>query len=253
MRNLAKALCLLTAALVVLSRPAQAQSEKQEPKGELVSKVFQLKHGDVNRIVSALNPLLGYGDSVRANTELKMVVVRTYKELMSAVEEVVRRLDVPIPAPVNVELTVYLLQASQQPAPDSAAPSELQPTIKQLKGAFAYQGFRVLDTLIVRSRAGQVAETTGVLSFGKDETGDYQFSCQPSLVSEDNTRLIRLDKLRLGARIPFNLPGGGRSSRQVVINVDVDVREGQKVVVGKTGLEGPEKALILVVSGKVVE
>ena len=253
MRNLAKALCLLAAALVVLSRPAQAQAQKQEPKGELVSKVFQLKHGDVNRIVSALTPLLGYGDSVKANPELKMVVVRTYKELIPAVDEVVRRLDVPTAAPANVELTVYLLQASQQAIPESAIPAELQPTIKQLKGVFAYQGFRVLDTLIMRSRAGQSAETTGVLSFGKDEASEYQFQCQPSVVSEDKTRLIRLDKLGFQTTVPYNIPGGGRNIRRARISADVDVRKGQKVVVGKTGLEGPEKALILVVSGKVVE
>lgn len=37
------------------------------------------------------------------------------------------------------------------------------------------------------------------------------------------------------------------------INAGIDVREGQHAVVGKTGIEGADKALILVLTAKVVE
>jgi hypothetical protein len=40
----------------------------------------------------------------------------------------------------------------------------------------------------------------------------------------------------------------------VGINTDIDVPEGKKVVVGKTSaVEGPDSALILVISAKVVD
>ena len=37
------------------------------------------------------------------------------------------------------------------------------------------------------------------------------------------------------------------------IMADVDVRDGQKVVVGKATIEGPDKALFLVLSPKIAE
>jgi hypothetical protein len=34
---------------------------------------------------------------------------------------------------------------------------------------------------------------------------------------------------------------------------NLDIKEGQKVVIGKTGIEGSQSALILVATGKVVD
>jgi hypothetical protein len=37
------------------------------------------------------------------------------------------------------------------------------------------------------------------------------------------------------------------------ITQDVDVKEGQKVVVGRASLDGPEKALFLILTARVVQ
>jgi hypothetical protein len=48
--------------------------------------------------------------------------------------------------------------------------------------------------------------------------------------------------------------GQGQGQKQYqYINTDVDVREGQKVVVGKANMDGSDRASIIVLTAKVVE
>jgi hypothetical protein len=42
-------------------------------------------------------------------------------------------------------------------------------------------------------------------------------------------------------------------SPSVTVRANLDVKEGGKVVVGKTGIEGNQRALLLVVTGKIVD
>ena len=58
--------------------------------------------------------------------------------------------------------------------------------------------------------------------------------------------------MRFGARIPFGTAPNFQFTESG-FNADLDVREGQKVVVGKTGIGSSTEALILVVMAKVVE
>jgi hypothetical protein len=47
--------------------------------------------------------------------------------------------------------------------------------------------------------------------------------------------------------------GDNRGGPNASIQTVVDIREGQKVIVGKTGLNGPDQAIILVLTAKVVD
>ncbi len=54
-------------------------------------------------------------------------------------------------------------------------------------------------------------------------------------------------------RVPITTGPGQFQYQEVGINTDLDVREGQKVVVGKTNMDSSDRALIVVVTAKVVE
>jgi hypothetical protein len=228
--------------------PAQ---DKPQPKQEVTARIIEVKRGDPRRIATALRTI---GAAVDVNPDLRMLVVRADKELMPAIEEAAKRLDVPAPTPRNVELTVYILQASQQPAAKPGGiPNELEGTIKQLKSIFNYQHFDVLDVAFLRGREHEHTEASGNL-FIAGQTTQYQIFFERSGVTVDGqARLIRLDNLRFSGRVRVSAPGQGMSFHEVSLRTNVDVREGQKVVVGKTGMPGGDKALVLVVSGKIVE
>ncbi len=154
---------------------------------------------------------------------------------------------------------MYLLEASREPPAAAASiPPDLQPTVTQLRNVFAYQNFQLLDTAVLRSRSGQMAQMNGVLSFGKDETAPYHLRLRPTVQADERTRSIRIDDLRFSTQRADQpafprLPALLQKAAEASIIADIDVKEGQKVVVGKTGLEGTQRALILVLSGKIVD
>lgn len=180
------------------------KKKKEEPKPEKASRVFEVKPENLNSIRSALQRL---GVMVRADESLGMIVVQTEPELMPAVEQIVRRLNTAAPVPTNVEITVYLLEASREPpAAATNLPPDLNPTVTQLRSVFAYQHFRLLDTAVVRSRSMTTAYLSGVLSFGKDDTTRYQLRFRPTVVGDEKTRSIRIDDLRFETSVPVRQP-----------------------------------------------
>jgi hypothetical protein len=80
-----------------------------------------------------------------------------------------------------------------------------------------------------------------------------------SILSDERGRLIRIDGLKLDAVLLVRTQeqaGPSTVSYQTVdagFNTDIDVREGQKVVVGKAAIGGTNNALILVITAKVLE
>ena len=84
----------------------------------------------------------------------------------------------------------------------------------------------------------------------------YHFSFRSaSITSDDKDKIIRIDSLRMVVTVPTKMSNVGRTSdsRQTVINTNIDVREGQKVVVGKATINGSNDALFLVLTAKVVD
>jgi hypothetical protein len=238
-------------------KPAVQPQASVERKNH-VQKVFAIKHADVNAIGQTLRI---FPVEVRENPNLRVIAVSGPGALMPTIEETIRRLDVPPPAPQNVELTVYLLLASDNGA--SSVPPELESVAKQLKSTFAYKGFHIIDTLVVRSRDKQSADVKGLAKFDTDipNPSTYSFAYRAaSILSDEKGRSVRLDGLRFGARLVVKrqpevgvASAGGYESLDAGFATDVDVRESQKVVVGKAAVGSTNTALILVITAKVLE
>jgi type II/III secretion system protein len=205
-------------------------------------RVFMLKYADARHVADVLR-VFGYG--IQADRDMHVVAVSAPADAMSAIEDAVKRLDVPAAAPKDIDLVVYMIVASEQPSAGAALPSELQPVADELKRLFPYKSFRLLDSILLRTQPGNRASTRGTIAPGGDaKTMSYGFEVQPSTVTDDpQGRLIRLDNLNL------HVEGGDHSAG---IQTEITVREGQRVVVGKSNI-GTGGSLILVVTAKVTE
>jgi len=148
-------------------------------------------------------------------------------------------------APKDVDLIVYLVVASEQPSAGVGLPPELQPVADELKRVFSYKGFRLLDSILLRTQPGNMANAHGTIKSNEEtRTMSYTFSVTPSAVTEDPAgRLIRLVNLSL------SVEGGEHNAG---IHTEITVREGQRVVVGKSNI-GTGGSLILVVTAKLTE
>jgi hypothetical protein len=213
-------------------------------------KMFQVKHANVHQLA---NVFKAFGAIINADDELKVISVRAPKEVVAAIEEAIQRLDVPQPPAKNIQLDAYLLIASVQGSSGNV-PADLQPVVKQLKNIFNYQDFRLLGTLSMRVRDAENGTVSGLLpsvSANVTEPTSYRFHMnKAAITSEGKERSVRINglELRMGYALK-GLPPHGEAQ----ISTSVDVREGQRVVVGKANMDSADNALILVLTAQVVE
>jgi hypothetical protein len=233
---------LILAALLIAT-PLFAQTPPPAAQ-ERSTKLITLKYVDPQAIINIVRP---FGVDIQFNREMKVMSISGSPQNLAAAEAAIRQLDV---APKNIELVAYFVVAGNQPATGGSIPAELRDVIAQLKSTFTFKEYSMLDTLTLRTRAGSSAETTGVIS---PPTAPYpklsQFSIRNATVGDDGT--IRIDRMHAGLRIP--LAGPKLDYLNTGIDQDVDIKDGQKVVVGRASLEGPEKALFLILTARVVQ
>lgn len=217
-------------------RPAASQAQE---KG-MVTRIFEVKHRDPK---SLIGPLAAFGAKLQPSSEFRAIAVTGLPDVVAAIGEAITRFDVP---PKNVEITMYLLTALAKGDGDSI-PKELDAVVKQLRGSFQYQGYRLMDSLFLRSREGLGANTSGAGAAAADATAGpfYHASYRSVDVSQDaKGNVIKISRLQLTIKAP-GVPSGAS------FGTDVDIREGQKVVIGKTGF-GPD-AIVLVLTAKVID
>src|SRR5260370_4435912 len=218
-------------------------------QAEDVHRTFQLKYIDPRSLI----PLITTGHITFDSSLKALTITARDSAAMSEAEEIIKRFDVPPPAVHNIDVTIYLMSALGQPA-GGAVPAELESVVKQLKSTFSYKGYQLIDTEVIRVRAGQGGEVSGGVMEGPSIDGNRTISQvrfrSASVSTDEKGRAIRIDSLKVGLKIPIVSSGSaatGQKQYQYLdtgMSTDVDVREGQKVVVGKANMDGSDRASI---------
>lgn len=245
----------LIAAFVALAIPTRAQekeaSQKTAPEEHFRSKVIPLKYVDPARVVKVLGP---FGAAMVADDKLKVITVAGNPSAVDAVEEAIQKLDVPPPPARSVDITAYILLGTRQSMESTNLPKELDEVVNQLKRVLSYQGFRLLDSAIIRTVDGEPALVSGS-GLAQGEKADFHFRfAHAHIIPEGKMATIRINDLdfvmQRSVETKQEVPQQPRGS--ATIHTDIDLPEGLKVVVGKTSFDSPDNALVLVLTAKVV-
>ena len=247
---------LLAALLLLAPLAAQEQKKPEDVKAPPpassrpnLQKIFILKYADPVKIANLLGIFAAH---IVPNSELHALAVTAGPEIMPAIEDAIQRLDVSSAASPNIELTAYFLIGSDgEGAPGGATPKELDSVVAQLNKTFPFKTYHLLDVLALRTHAGQTAGTTSNTgSLGANLPGAINsFRIRSAALSADGTS-VRLDKMQVGIRMPTANPAGPQFS-DLGLDADVDIKEGQKVVVGRLSVN-KDQALFLVLTARVV-
>jgi len=230
---------------------AQALKDADVP----IQKLVTLKYVEPNTVQRLL---AHFGVDIQWDVRSKVIAISGPRNRVSTAEDAIKQLDVPDAAQKDIELTVYFVVGSDQPnLSGNPLPPDLQTTVAALKGTFPFKSYALMDVLSLQTRSGVGAETTGHLAGSRFTT----FRVGSASI-DGNGSMIRLDRLHAGVRIPVTSTTGragatGGQATQTYIDTGistdvVDVKEGQKLVVGRSSLDGPEKALILVLIAKII-
>jgi hypothetical protein len=237
--------------LLLLAVPLVAQETPGPPK--LIQKLIPLKYADPRTVE---NMLRVFDVQVVSNTELHAMAVKGTPQTIQAVEEAIARLDTPAAAPKNIELTVYLLVGNEAAdSPAGAIPKEMESVVTQLKNTFQFKNYRLLDVMTLRTRTGQQASTEssgGFMQYGNvTKPVTTTFTINSSSIGADGST-IRIDQIRTGTKIPQEQGPGQFNYQDLGLRTDLDIKEGQKVVVGRMGINR-DQALFLVLTARVVQ
>lgn len=247
---------------VGIAARGQEKDEGQKPAGDgLVRKVIPVKYVYVGRIEELLSPISAWG-AIKSDDHLKVITVVGSAATVAAVEEAVKKLDVPQVPAKEAEITAYFLSATREPSQGADLPPALNEVATELKKVLNYRGFTLLNTALIRTVDGEGATVKGVAGSG-DLTAEFSLAFQALWIpAGENAALIRLRNLdfRLWSRrtdVQKNVPllpvGKDERENVAVIHTDVNLPLGQKVVVGKTALASPDSAIILVLSAQVMD
>lgn len=181
---------------------------------------------------NSLKPLCIFGIEVVPQPAIKLVAVRAPKELMPAIEEALKRLDVPLPVAKSVELTAYVLVISDAPQQGlQPVPSALQPAVAQLKSILPGGTLYLADTAVAR----------GIDGYGLDFRGMTNIMTPALTIREGADPVVHLERL--------NVTTNGAS-----FSTSVDVPVGGQVVVGKaTAITDKRNPVVLVMTARILD
>jgi hypothetical protein len=234
----------LILALALLVMPMMAQPGQEA--NERVQKLVTVKYADPQSLATLLR---NFGIEIAVDERMKVLSLAGLRSRVTTAEDAIKQLDVPAASEKDIDLTVYFVVGSDQTTvTGSPIPNELSSTVATLKGSFPFKNYVMLDVLSLRTRSGVRASTTGQLSGGRLTS----FTVRSASLETDGS-MIRLDQLHAGLRVPAR-EGEKTNYLDTGITTDVvDVKEGQKLVVGRSSLNGPDTALFMVLIAKVAQ
>jgi len=204
------------------------------------TRVFQIKYVDIQDLAALLSPFITNGMDWRTDNNLRAISVRGPAPTLSAIEEAIKRFDVPANSVKTVEFTAYILVGSQGNESDSV-PATLRQVVDQLRNIMAYKSYSLLETLTGRGVEGKDVNSLGSITWAGHPQENYQFHERTHVSGEGADQTVRFD--------PINFVLGANPAMQ--ITTSLDIKKGQQIVVGKTTLR--DQAIILVMTAKVVD
>src|SRR5262245_21023600 len=115
------------AAATVELEKLRIQAQKEIDEKDWEAKIFEVNYANPTILQNALGIF---------NVEVKspggrLLAVRAPKQIMPAIEDVIKRFDVAPSGFKDAELTIYVLLADDQPGPGRPLPPALQPVVTQ--------------------------------------------------------------------------------------------------------------------------
>ena len=236
---LAFTLALVGPALAEDPVPAAAQAQNTEAKN-LRKEIVKLKYVRAQDIQNILYGYVSRDGHISFNNNMPSVLaVSDTPENVEKILAAIRELDVK---PADVLYTVQLVLGSEA---DATTDADLKndPVVKELGKLLRYKGYTLLDGTLVRVVN---RENASVVLGPKAE---FQFELRPEVAGDAKAPVIKTDvRLR---KISF--PGSEKPVSTTLIESSLNIKSGDRTVVGVSKLDGGGQGLILIISGKVID
>lgn len=261
LKHVPVALAILLSIVSVSFAQQPAATPRPEPdyvteKG-FKSQIFDVKYRDASSLAQVLRNLgSGFkGATVQSNSEFKTITVRDFPENLATMEEAIKRLDVPAAPRANIELHMHVLIASNTSGGNTEMPAELRDVLTQLRGTLNYRNYELAASVVQRLTATErmlQGSGTAELISGTAGTANismpYEYYINNVSIIQDVTGgpNVRISEFSFNSSSPAGT-GWDRARIQTALNL----RDGEKVVVGTAALRN--RALVIVLTASFIK
>ncbi|MCP4869797.1 MAG: hypothetical protein GY898_13880 [Proteobacteria bacterium] len=212
-----------------------------DPRADFRTEVISLKHVEARNLMDVLDPFTSQWGQIDHNRELNVITISDKPALVEQMLAVIERLDQPRS---ELELTVFLIEASRDGKADPQLTAALSDVWADLKGLFAYKGYRERDRALLRVTADR--STTQRIG-GED---GYEMEIQVRELDPESGRFQLA--VSIFKKVEVSSDGKVLFVNENIVSTTMEVKDGKTSVVGASRLNGDDRALITVIKTKVV-
>jgi hypothetical protein len=242
---------VVLAFVIAVVAPAFAEEAAQEAKPvmkpPLRTEIIHLKYYHGLNMNGLIRTYLSREGNISSGPDAKILVVSDYPENIEKILQAIRQVDVK---PADLQFTVQLILGSDTEE-KSGEQVPTDPVMRELRNLLKYKVYTLLDTSLIRAMDNSDSE----IRMG--EKAEFEFYIKPKVIKDDKGSLIQMEVRLRQIRIAGTPPNATSSKVEYIttelIGTTLNLKPGEKTVVGVSKLDGGGKGLILIISGKIVE
>lgn len=242
--------CVLSSALAVTALAGESAVQAKEGQGQpdVKKELVRLKFVPGTEIITLLSSLLDLRyERVTVDASKKFLTLMATPENIEKMKQVIQEVDVK---PADLLFTVQLAMGSESQAAGND-PIQNDPLIRELRGLLRYKSYTLLDSSMVRV----INKEKGEVVMGP--RAEFEFALWPEVSGDAKAPVIKTAvRLRQVLRAATPESATMKAAQPVVstlIESTLNIKSGERTVVGVSKLDGGDKGLILIISGKIVD
>jgi hypothetical protein len=238
---------IILALSFVLLGAGFGQESKPKMRQEIV-KLNYINQAEMSTIINILHPYFSPDGRISPSSRSGFLSISDYPENVEKILAVIRELDIK-PADIQFTIQLILASAAEEPGKSDALTKD-DPLIKDLRSLLNFKFYYPLDSSFVRALDGGYSEVT------MGERAELKLALQPKYIKEEKEALIQVEA-RLSKIIPVAYAPSATETRSpyssiTLLTSNFTMKSGEKTVVGVSKLDGGDKGLILIITGKIL-
>jgi len=227
-------------------------SEGQEPKPELRKELVKLKYIRARQVHQLLVGYQSEYGRLRVEDELNIITIQDTPEIVDKMLSVITEIDVkPVDILFTVELIVGAFKEEDEEvvvvrASDKGLESD--PLMKEMQRVMRFKTLNKIGSALLRVQDGRHSEQI-IGGAGLE----FRLALTPRYVREEKTDTFQVNLVLRHDRV-VKFAAATQTEKNVrLIETALTLRSGEKTIVGVSKLDGGDKALVLVISGKIIK
>jgi hypothetical protein len=231
-----------------------ALQEKRKP--ELKKEFVKLKYADADEVHKVLRSFQSPYGRITSNDDLNVITIQDTPEIVDKMLMLIKDIDAK---PVDLLITVDLILGSMGlvELPEIAGlikekqskKLESDPIIKELKSVLGYTDYNRIDSSFIRIQDDRYSN----LKLGGHGL-DLSLRLEPRYIREEKGDTFQLELRLIQHTSAIKTDRIERDEKEtILIGTTLTVKSGERTVVGVSKLDGGNRALILIISGKVIK